>query len=172
MEKKVSNIFKNILGIMLVILAITFIYPIQAVIVPIGASIFTDNNSDSDLIKAFGMVKIENYEKYEKIGTEAYGECYAIYFNEEQANRIKLQINNDEKWTDKPFKDKFINDYKKFNISNLGESYYYLVEIDKNYNIIETNRNLLDNKKIEWYRTAIYNSSNKILYYYSKHYEK
>lgn len=45
-------------------------------------------------------------------------------------------------------------------------------EIDKDYNIIETNRDILDNKKINWYKTAIYNSNKKILYYYCKHYEK
>lgn len=163
---------KNILGIMIIVLAIIFIYPIQTVIVPSIVSIFMNNNSDSNLIRGFGEVRIERYERCEKIGAEAYGECYAIYFNEEQANKIEMQINNDEEWTSKPFKDKFIDDYKKFNINNLEESYYYLVEIDKEYNIIETNRDILDNKKIEWYKTAIYDSNNKILYYYCKHYEK
>lgn len=165
--------FKIILGIMLIVFTIIFINPIVNVIIPAGTSIFlNDYNSDSNLIKGFGEVRIESYDRCEKIGTEAYGECYAIYFNEEQANKIKMQINNDEKWTSKPFKDKFIDDYKKFNINNWGESYYYLVEIDKDYNIIETNRNILDNKKIEWYKSAVYDSDNKTLYYYFKHYEK
>ena len=172
MEKKVISMIKNILVIMLILLAIIFIYPIQTAIVPAVVSIFMNNNSDSNLIRGFGEVRIESYERCEKIGTEAYGECYAIYFNEEQANKIKMQINNDEKWTSKPFKDKFFDDYKKFNINNEGESYYYLVEIDKDYKIIETNRDILDNKKIEWYKTAIYNNDSKILYYYCKHYEK
>ena len=163
---------KNILEIMLIVLAIIFIYPIQTVIVPAVVSICMNDNSDSNLIKGFGDVKIESYERCEKIGTEAYGECYAIYFNEEQANKIKVQIDNDEKWINKPFNDRFIGDYKKFNINNWGESYYYLVEIDKDYNIIETNRDILDNKKIEWYKSAIYNNDNRILYYYCKHYEK
>ena len=164
---------KNILGIMLIVIAIIFIYPIETVIISIGTSIFINNyNSDSDLIKGFGEVKIESYERYEKIGTEAYGECYAIYFNEEQANRIKMQISNDEKWTSKPFKSKFINDYKKFNINNLGESYYYLGEIDKEYNIMEENRDILDNKKMDWYKSAIYDNDKRILYYYCRHYER
>ncbi len=159
---------KNILGIILIVFAIISIYTIQNVIVPISIN----DNSDSELIKSFGDVKIENYEKYEKIGREAYGECYVIYFNEEQANSIIRQINNDKNWTSKILKNKFITDYEKFNIKNLGESYYYIVEMDKDYNIVETNRDILDNKKIEWYKTAIYNNENKVLYYYYKHYEK
>ena len=45
-------------------------------------------------------------------------------------------------------------------------------EFDKNYNAIETNREILDNKPIEWYKSAIYDSDNKTLYYYYRHYEK
>ena len=163
---------KIIFGIILILIAIACIYPIQTFILPIGTSIFMNNNADSDLTKGFGEVRIEDYIKYEKVGIEAYGECYAVYFNEEQSDKINVQISNDENWTSKPFKDKFINDYKKFNIDNYEKPYYYLVEIDKDYNIIETNRDILENKKISWYRSAIYDSNNKTFYYYCKHYEK
>ena len=37
---------------------------------------------------------------------------------------------------------------------------------------IETNREILDNKPIEWYKSAIYDRDNKILLYYYRHYEK
>ena len=57
---------KNILGIMLIVLAIIFIYPIQTVIVPSIVSIFMNNNSDSNLIRGFGEVRIESYERCEK----------------------------------------------------------------------------------------------------------
>lgn len=163
---------KTILAGLLIIVAIIFIYPIETFIIPIGMSIFSNNNSDGELIKGFGKVKFEDYERYEKIGTEAYSKCYAIYFNEEQANVIEEQINSDENWTREPFNEKLINNYKKFNVNNFENSYYYLIEFDKDYNTIETNREILDNKPIEWYKSAIYDSNNKILYYYYRHYEK
>ena len=113
------------------------------------------------------------YKKYEKIESDdVYVDCYAIYFNEKQSNAIESQINSDENWTKKPFNEKIINKYKKVNVNNFENSYYYLIEFDKNYNAIETNREILDNKPIEWYKSAIYDSDNKTLYYYYRHYEK
>ncbi len=164
---------KTISGIILIMGVIIFMYPMENMIVAMGTSIFiNDHNSDGNLIKGFGNVKIENYKEYKELGADAYCDCKAIYFNEEQANKIEMQIGKDEKWTSKPFKDKFFNDYKKFNVNDFGKSYYYLVEFDRNYNIIETNRAVLDNKKMEWYVSAIYDSDNKILYYYNRHYQK
>lgn len=163
---------KTIVGIILIISAIIFIYPIENIIMPIGIRLFSNNRTDGELIKGFGKVKVENYEKYEKIGTDAYSKCYAIYFNEEEANAIEKQINSDENWTRKEFNEKLINNYKKFNVNNFENSYYYLIEFDKNYNTIETNREILDNKPIEWYKSAIYDSNNKTLYYYYRYYEK
>lgn len=63
-------------------------------------------------------MKVENYERYEKIGTEAYSKCYDIYFNEKQANVIENQINSDENWTRQPFNEKIINNYKKIDLNN------------------------------------------------------
>ena len=163
---------KTIIASLLILNAIIFIYPIESFIIPIGMSIFSDKSSDGELIKGFGKVKVENYERYEKIGIEAYSKCYAIYFNEEQANIIEKQINSDENWTNKPFNEQIINNYKKLNVKDFEKTYYYLIEFDRDYNTIETNREVLDNKKIEWYKSAIYDSDNKILYYYYRHYEK
>ncbi len=163
---------KTIVGIILIASIIIFIYPIGNIIIPEGIKLFSNNNTDSELIKGFGKVKIEDYERYEKIGMEAYSKCYAIYFNEKQANVIENQINSDENWTRKPFNEKIINNYKKFNVNKFENSYYYIIEFDKDYNTIETNREILDNKQIEWYKSAIYDGNNKTLYYYYRHYEK
>ena len=159
---------------LLIIVSIIFIYPIETFIIPAYINIFEkDYSSDDKLIKGFGKVKFESYEEYKKMETDdVYGECYAIYFNEEQANAIEEQINSDENWTIKPFNEKIFNNYKKLNVNNLDNSYYYLIEFDKNYNTIETNREILDNKPIEWYKSAIYDGNNKTLYYYYRHYEK
>ena len=163
---------KTIVGIIFIVSALIFIYPIENIIMPTGIRLFSDNRTDGELIKGFGKVKVEDYEKYEKIGTEAYSDCYAIYFNEEQANVIEKQINSDENWTRKAFNEKLINNYKKFNVNNFENSYYYLIEFDKDYNTIETKREILDNKTIEWYKAAIYDTDSKTLYYYYKHYQK
>ena len=72
----------------------------------------------------------------------------------------------------KPFNEKLINNYKKFNVNNFENSYYYLMEFDKNYNTIETNQEKLDDKPIEWYKSAIYDTDSMTLYYYYKHYQK
>lgn len=173
MEKKVISVIKAIFVDLLIVVAIMFIYPLESIIMSIGMSIFSNSSSDKDLIKGFGNVRIENYKKYEKIESDdVYVDCYAIYFNEKQSNAIESQINSDENWTKKPFNEKIINKYKKVNVNNFENSYYYLIEFDKNYNAIETNREILDNKPIEWYKSAIYDSDNKTLYYYYRHYEK
>ena len=164
---------KTIVGILLIASTIIFIYPIGNIIIPEGIKLFSDNSTDGELIKCFGKAKIESYERYEKLDMDdVYCECYSIYFNEKQANAIENQINSDENWTIKPFNEKIFNNYKKLNVNNLDNSYYYLIEFDKNYNTIETNREILDNKPIEWYKSAIYDGNNKTLYYYYRHYEK
>ncbi len=163
---------KTIVGIILIASTIIFIYPIGNIIIPEGIKLFFDNSTDGKLIKGFGKAKIESYERYEKIGTEAYSKCYAIYFNKKQANAIENQINSDENWTRQPFNEKIINNYKKFNVNNFENLYYYLIEFDKDYNTIETNREILDNKPIEWYKSAIYDTDSKTLYYYYKYYQK
>ena len=165
---------KTILVSVFIVLAIIFIYPIEMFITTGGLSILIENhNYDGKLIKGFGKAKIESYERYEKIELDdVYADCYVIYFNEEQANAIENQINSDENWTRKAFNEKLINNYKKFNVNNFENSYYYLIEFDKNHNTIETNREILDNKPIEWYKSAIYDGNNKILYYYYRYYEK
>ena len=159
---------------LLIIVVIIFLYPIEIFIKPDYIDIFEkDYNSNDKLIKGFGEVKFESYEEYKKIETDdVYAECYAIFFNEEQANIIEKQINCDESWTSKPFNEKIINNYKKLNINDFGQAYYYIIEFDKDYNTIEINQEILDSKKIEWYKSAIYDSDNKTLYYYYRHYEK
>lgn len=164
---------KTIIASLLILNAIIFIYPIESFIIPIGMSVFSNKSSDGKLIKGFGKLKIEYYENYEKIESDdVFAECYAIYFNEKQAKIIEEQINSDENWTNKPFNEQIINNYKKLNVKDFEKTYYYLIEFDRDYNTIETNREVLDNKKIEWYKSAIYDSDNKILYYYYRHYEK
>lgn len=163
---------KTILASILIMVVIIFICPIGNIIIPEGIELFSSNNTDGELIKGFGKVKVEDYERYEKIGTEAYSKCYAIYFNEKQANVIENHINSDENWTRKPFNEKIINNYKKLNVNNFENLYYYLIEFDKDYNTIETNREILDNKPIEWYKSAIYDGYKKVLYYYNRCYEK
>lgn len=165
---------RTILEIIFIVSAIVFIYPMKSIIIPIGTSIFAnDNGSYNKLTKEFGEVKIESYVEYKELETDdVYGKCYAIYLNEEQANSIEMQINKDESWTSSSFKEGLMNNYKKLNINVLGKSYYYLIEFDKDYNTIETKREVLDNKKIEWYKSAIYDCDNKILYYYCRYYEK
>lgn len=164
---------KTIFVSLLIVVAIIFIYPLKSIIIPTGMSIFSDSSSDKDLIKSFGKANIESYEKYEKIESDdVYADCYAIYFNEKQANAIENQINSDENWKRKPFNEKIINNYKKLNVNNFENLYYYLIEFDKDYNTIETNREILDNKPIEWYKSAIYDGYKKVLYYYNRCYEK
>ena len=120
-----------------------------------------------------GKLNSKTIKKYEKIESDdVYADCYAIYFNEKQANAIESQINSDENWKIKPFNEKIINNYKKINVNNFENFYYYLIEFDKDYNTIETNREIINNKPIEWYKSAIYDGNNKILYYYYRHYEK
>ena len=92
--------------------------------------------------------------------------------NKKKANDIEKQINNDENMTRQPLNEKIINNYKKFNVNNFENLYYYLIEFDKDYNTIETNREILDNKPIEWYKSAIYDTDSKTLYYYYKYYQK
>lgn len=162
---------KTVLVTILIILAIICIYPISIIASTIGASIFMDAfTHKSDYIISFNNVKIEECEKYEKLGEKAYGSCYAIYFNEEQANNTEKQIKKDENWATKPFKERFVEDYKKFNINELGKCYYYLIQLNRDGFTIETNREVLDNKELEWYESAIYDTDNKILYYYYEHY--
>lgn len=164
---------KTVLVTILIILAIIFIYPIDIIISTIGTGIFMDAYTHkSDCLISFNSVKIEEYEKYEKLGEKVYGSCYAIYFNEEQANNIEMQIKNDENWTTKSFKEKFVEDYKKFNINESGKCYYYLIQLNRDGFIVETNRDVLDNKELEWYESAIYDTDNKILYYYYEHYSR
>lgn len=164
---------KTIFVSLLIVVAIIFIYSLKSIIIPTGMSIFSDSSSDKDLIKSFGKANIESYEKYEKIESDdVYADCYAIYFNEKQANAIENQINSDENWKRKPFNEKIINNYKKLNVNNFENLYYYLIEFDKDYNTIETNREILDNKPIEWYKSAIYDGYKKVLYYYNRCYEK
>lgn len=166
---------KTVLGAMLIIIAIIFIYPIEALLSIIGLSIFmTDFNLDSNTI-SFRNVKIDNYERIEELGTDVYkSKCKAIYFSEEQAKEIEKQIKIDEQWIDKPFKENILEKYNKFNVNvnNLGKSYYYLIEYDRTGVVIETNRNVLDNKGIQWYDSAIYDSDNKVLYNYYVFYER
>ena len=173
MEKKAISMLKTILATILIILAIVFIYPIETIVATIETIILSDvYTSQSDCLISFNKVKVKEYEKCEELGSEPYGICEAIYFNEEQANKIEIQIKNDENWTTKPFKENHIDDYKRFNIIELGKCYYYLIQFDRDGRIIETNREVLDNKGLEWYESAIYDSDNKILYYYYRHYEK
>ena len=164
---------KTFLVTLLIIIAIILIYPIDIIVSTIGVSIFVDAATPkSNYLVIFNNVKVEEYERYEKLGEKAYGSCNAIYFNEEQANNIEIQIKNDEIWTTKTFEKRFIEDYEKFNINELGQCYYYLVQLNGDGFTVETNRNVLDNKELEWYESAIYDIDNKILYYYNEHYSR
>ena len=92
---------KAIIASILIIFAIIFTYPMENIILENELSNFTENSSiDKDLIKGFGKVKIENYEKIMDLGQKINESDYkAIYFNEEQANKIEEQINEDNNWT-------------------------------------------------------------------------
>ena len=146
----------------------------ENIILEIGLSIFTENSSiNKDLIKGFGKVKIENYEKMMDLGQRINESDYkAIYFNEEQANKIEEQINEDKNWTKREFDSDIINKYVNNNVKEFNNCYYYLIEFDRDYHIVETNRDILDKKKVKWYNSAIYDSDNNVLYYFCKYYEK
>ena len=83
---------KTIVGIILIISAIIFIYPIENMIMPTGIRLFSNNRTDGELIKGFGKVKVENYEKYEKIGTDAFSKCYAIYLMKNKQMLLKNRL--------------------------------------------------------------------------------
>lgn len=165
---------KTILGTVLIIFAIVFIYPKEIIVESIiGEMIFMRNSEFDKKIVKIGDVEIDNYEKEEFFGKDGYdSECKAYYFNNEQAKEIEKQIKNDENWTDRAFSENVFSRYKKFNVNNLGKSYYYLEEYDRERFVIETKRNILDNKEIKWLYSAIYDSDNKVLYIYYIFYEK
>ena len=164
---------KTFLITILIIIAIIVIFPLDIIASTIGVVMIIDATTPkSNYIASFNNVKIEEYERYEELGEEGYGSCEAIYFNEEQAKNIEMQIKNDENWTTRPLKEEFIEDYKKFNITELGKCYYYLVQYSRDGYIIETNRDILDNRGLRWYESAVYDSDNKILYSYYEHYSR
>lgn len=165
---------KTFLGTVLIIFAIVFIYPKEIIVESIiGEMIFMgDPETDKNTIK-IGNVEINSYERKEILGEDGYNsECKAYYFDDEQSIEIEKQIKNDENWTDIAFSENVLNGYERFNISNLGKSYYYLEEYNREGFVIETRRNILDNKEIKWYYSAIYDSDNKVLYTYYIFYEK
>ena len=163
---------KSILGTMLIILAIVFIYPKEIIIASIIGEIIFMGDSDTNNIM-IGDIKIENYDRLEILGEDGYNsECKAYYFDDEQAKKIKTQIENEKNWTEKPFNESIIDVYKKFNVNTLGKSYYFLKEYNREGFVIETNRDVLDNKNIKWFESAIYDSDNKVLYMYYIFYEK
>ena len=165
---------KTFLGTVLIIFAIAFIYPKEIMVESIIGDLIFKGNSETDknTIK-IGNVEIKSYEKDEILGEDGYNsECKAYYFNDEQAKEIEEQIKNDEIWTDRAFSENILSRYEKFNVNNLGESYYYLEEYDREGFVIETKRSILDNKEIKWYYSAIYDSDNKVIYIYYIFYEK